>query len=221
MPEYFDHLFATDRDGLLALYQDLIGPQVEAGDLERNGAYLRANQWNNSTEGRPAHLNQFSNNLGAAIQLAAEATILRERNGKPVTGRQELVECGALGEPLRNSDPQIASAVNNAAASGAEITLDDPVGLYIDGLITGGLETPNDDEDPARFWRIERGDTQHALRACYEVPEAEGRNYVAGDITIDGQPINFGGQLAVRVRVRLDAVIKPGTHEPSRKPCVN
>jgi hypothetical protein len=220
VPEYFDHLFATDPDGLLALYQNLIGPQVEAADLEQNGAYLRANKWNNSTEGRPAHLNQISNNLEAAVQLAATATILRKRNGKPVTGKQELVDCGKLGEPLRNSDPQIASAVNNAAASGAEITLNDPVGLYIDGLITGGMATP-DGEDPAAFWKIERGDAKHALRASYEVPESEERGYAVGDITIDGRPIGHGGELAVRVRVRLDAVIKPGSHQPSRQPCEN
>lgn len=221
VPEYYDHLFATDRDALVTLLQDLIGPQVKARDLKQNGAYLRANKWNTSTDGRPAHLNQTSNNLEAAIRLAAEATILRQRsNGKPVTGKQELVSCGGLGEPLRNSDPQIASAVNNAAASGAEITLNDPPGLYIDGLITGGMETP-DGEDPAAFWKIERGDAQHALRASYEVPEAEARGYVVGDIKIDGRQIDFGGQLAVRVRVRLDAVIKPGAHQPKRQPCVN
>jgi hypothetical protein len=220
VPEYFEHLFATDRDALLTFYQDLISPQVAATDLERNGAYRRGNRWNRSTKGRPAHLNQLSNNLGAAIQLAAEATILRERNNKPVTGRQELVRCGKLGEPLRNSDPQIASAVNNAAASGAEITLNDPIGLYIDGLITGGMATP-DGEDPAAFWKIERGDPQHALRASYEVTDAEARGYLVGDITIDGRPIEFGGQLAVRVRIRLDALIKPGAHPPKRQPCAS
>jgi hypothetical protein len=218
VPEYFDHLFATDRDGLLALYHDLIGPEVKAKDLQEKGAYLRANKWNTSTEGRPAHLNQISNNLEAAVQLAATATVLRKRNGKLVTGKQELVECGKLGEPLRNSDPQIASAVNNAAALGAEITLSNPAGLYIDGLITGGMETP-DGEDPAAFWTVERGDAKHALRASYEVPEAQGGGYVVGDITIDGRPIDHAGQLAVRVRIRLDAVIKPGTHQPSPKPC--
>jgi hypothetical protein len=222
VPEFFDHLFATDRNGLLALYHQLIGPQVQPDDLEQNGVYLRENKWNTSTEGRPAHLVQGTNNLGAAIRLAAEATILRERNGNSVTGKQELVDCGGLGEPLRNSDPQIASDVNNAAASGAEITLNDPIGLYIDGLITGGMETP-DQEDPAAFWRIERGDAEHILRASYEVPDeqAHERGYTVGDIKIDGRPIDFGGQLAIRVRVRVDAVVKTGTHSPGRKPCVN
>jgi hypothetical protein len=220
VPEYFEHLFATDRAALLALYRQLIDPQVQAQDLASpDGSYRRDNKWNNSTQGRPVHLTQRSNTLGAAIQLAAEATVLRRRNGKIVKGKQELVECGGLGEPLRNSDPQIASAVNNAAASGAEVTLSDPVGLYIDGLITGGMETP-DDEDPAHFWTVERGDTGHALRASYEVPQAEGRNYVVGDIKADGRPLDFGGRLAIRVRVRLEAFVKPGTHKPEPKPCV-
>jgi hypothetical protein len=81
------------------------------------------------------------------------------------------------------------------------------------------MATP-DGEDPATFWKIERGDSKHALRASYEVPETDGRNYIVGDITIDGKPIEFGGQLAVHVRVRLDAVIKPATHAPDRQPCV-
>jgi hypothetical protein len=218
VPEFYRHLFETDRAGLLDLYRELIGPQVKAKDLEENGAYLERNKWNDSTEGRPAHLIQTSNHLPAAVQLAAEATILRKRKGKPVTGKQELVECGGLGEPLRNSDPQIASAVNNAAASGAEITLQDPVGLYLDGLITGGMATP-DGADPSEFWKIERGDAGHAVRAAYEVPKDDGRGYVVGDITIEGRPIERGGQLAFRVRVRLDALVKPGDHHPVRKPC--
>ena len=219
VPEYFDHLFATDRDGLLALYRNRIDERVEPADLEQDDAYLRMNKWNDSTTGRPAHLISSTNNLFAAVQLAAQATVLRERDGQLVTHRQDLVACGGLGQPLRNSDPQIASAVNNAAANGDEVTLADPVGLYIDGLMTGGMEAP-DGEDPGSFWKIERGDEAHTLRAAYEVPRGEDRGYVVGDITIDGRKIVFGGQLAIRVRVRLDAVVKPGDHQPDPLPCV-
>ncbi|MBA3364898.1 MAG: hypothetical protein H0U03_03810 [Actinobacteria bacterium] len=219
VPEYFDHLFTTHPDGLLAVYRNLIDERAEPADLEENGAYLRRNKWNNSTIGRPAHLVSPSNNLFAAVQLAAQATVLRERDGQPVTNRQDLVACARLGEPLRNSDPQIASAVNNAAANGDEVTLADPIGLYIDGLMTGGMEA-QDGEDPGSFWKIERGDEAHTLRAAYEVPPEEDRGYVVGDITIDGRRIVFGGQLAIRVRVRLDAVVKPGDHQPDPLPCV-
>jgi hypothetical protein len=219
VPEYFQHLFETDPDGLLNLYRDLIGPEVEPVGLEQDGRYLVENEWNRSTTGRPAHLIQGSNSLGAAVRLAAEATVLREQDGVPVTGNEQLVVCGGLGNPRRNSDPSIAAAVNNAAASGAEITLKDPPGLYIDGLITGAMVAP-DGTDPGEFWRSERGTGGHTVRATYEVPEAANRDYVVGDITIGGQPIRFGAQLAVRVRVRLDALIKPGTHQPERQPCV-
>jgi hypothetical protein len=218
VPEYFRHLFDTDPAALLTLYKELTGQDVQPGDLEKDGAYDPTNKWNRTTSGRPVHLEQRNNTLGAALVLATEATILRERNGQPVTSKQDLVECGSLGEPLRNSDPQIASAVNSAAATGAEITLHDPLGLYIDGLTTGGMETP-DGEDPGRFWKVERGDEGHAVRASYEVPADENRGYVVGDITSNGRPIKRAGQLAFRVRVRLDAVVKPGHHKPKPRPC--
>jgi hypothetical protein len=217
VPEYYEHLFKHDRARLLDLYQTLVSPKVKARDLERNKRYVRANIWNSTTKGRPAHLIQASNNLGAAVQLASEATILRQEDGEPVTTPQQLVECGALGNPLRNSDPQIASVVNDAARAGDEITLANPVGLYIDGLITGGMATP-DGANPASFWKVERGRAGHALRAAYEVPK--GRGYVVGDITIGGKRIEWGGQLAVRVRMRIDALVKPASHRPRPRPCV-
>lgn len=217
VPEYFEHLFKHDRARLVDLYQTLVSPKVKARDLERNKRYRRANVWNSTTKGRPAHLVQASNNLGAAVQLACQATILRQEDGEAVTTPQRLVECGALGNPLRNSDPQIASVLNEAARTGAEITLADPIGLYIEGLITGGMATP-DGANPASFWKIERGRAGHAVRAAYEVPK--GRRYVVGDITIGGRPIEWGGQLAVRVRIRIDALVRPGSHEPRPRPCV-
>jgi hypothetical protein len=219
VPEYWAHLFETELETVRELYRELVGVEVDPDRLVKpDGAYLADNEWNRSTTGRPAHLMQPSNNLGAAVDLAANATVLRERDGVPVTGNQELVECGGLGEPLRNSDPSIAAAINNAAATGAEITLNDPPGLYIDGLMTGGMATP-DGEDPGAFWTVERGEPTHVVRAVYEVPE--GRGYVVGDIRIGGEPIEFGGQLAVRVPIRIEAVVKPESHSPSRRPCVS
>lgn len=214
--EYWDHVLEQDPDRLLGLYQQWVSPQVQLEDLLVQGKYAPANKWNDSTVGRLAHLVQATNNLAAAVDLAARATVLRKRNGEPVRDKQDLVDCANLGDPFRNSDPQIAAAINNIAATGAELTLQDPVGLYIHGILTGGMATP-DGEDPVAFWTIERGDVEHTLRARYEVPQDRG--YSVGDITIEGRPIRFGAQLADRVQVRITAVAKPGIHKPQRRPC--
>jgi hypothetical protein len=217
VPEYFEHLAERDPARLLATYRELVGPHVRLEDLLVGGQYRRDNVHNRSTEGRPAHLMQGSNTLGAAIVLAAQATVLRkDANGEPVTSAMALVRCGRLGEPRRNSDPQIAAAVNDAAATGAEISLQDPLGLYIDRLLIGGMETP-DGADPAGFWTIERGDADHAVRASFSVPA--GHDYRAGDIKIQGRPLRFGAQLADRVSIRLTALVRPADHRPERQPC--
>ena len=106
--------------------------------------------------------------------------------------------------------------MNDAATLGNEITLLDPVGLYLDGLLSAGMETP-DGADAADFWRIERGEPGHAVRASFAVPEDRG--YVVGDIKVDGRPITRGGQVADNVRVLIAAVVKPGDHQPVRRRC--
>lgn len=220
VPEYWEHLFKTDTQRLLALYKKFVDPRVELADLRgAGGAYRRENKWNTSQPGRLAHMVQTTNNLGAAIDLVANATVPRARSGQPVLDQQDLVRCGRLGEPLRHSDPQIAAAVNHAAREGAEITLGDPIGLYLGRPITAGMVTP-DGVDAAKFWKIERGDAQHTLRARFEVPPQAKRGYVVGDIEIGGRPIEFGGQVAERLRVWVSAWLKKGSHKPAEQPCV-
>jgi hypothetical protein len=224
VPDYWEHVAQNAPDLLLELYHQFVDPRVERDDLfDDGGEYVGGrdddlrNQWNRSTEGRLAHLVQGSNKLSAAIDLVARATIMRMRqDGTPVTDRQELVRCAGLGEPLRNSDPQIAKIVNDAAALGDEITLLDPVGLYLDELQSAGMETP-DGADAAEFWQVERGAPGHAVRASFAVPED--RDYVVGDININGLPITRGAQVADNVSVRIDAVVKPGDHQLVRRRC--
>ena len=217
VPEYWEHLFETDPARVLRLYRRLVDPAVKPADLrKRDGSYKPENRWNNSKPGRLVHLVQGSNTLGAAIDLVAKATVLRVKNGKPVTNQQELVRCARLGDPLRNSDPQIASAVNVAAAEGSEITLADPLGLHLGRPLTAGMVTP-DGADAARFWKVERGVEEHALRSRFEVPKSRG--YVVGDIELGGRPIEFGGQIADRVPVWIKVTVKKGSHKPKPKPC--
>lgn len=218
-PDYYEHLFSTDQDLLVALYGEFTDGPVEVSDLTKpNGVYDPTNVLNFSTPGQIVHLGQETNTLGAAVTLAAEATILRhDSKGQPVTNQQQLVTCSQLGEKLRNSDPQIGSAVNNLVANGSEITLADPAGLYIADLLTAGVKT-KDGTDPREFWTIERGTPEFALRARFEVPEA--LDYTVSDIRIDGRPITFGAQLAERVQIKVAVVSKPGDFEIERQPCL-
>ena len=218
VPEYFAHLAARDEQRLLATYRELVGPHVELDDLLDGGRYRPDNVHNDSTRGRPAHLMQETNTLGAAVILAAQATVLRhDATGQPVTSAMALVRCGRLGEPRRNSDPQIAAAVNDAASTGAEISLQDPLGLYIDRLLVGGLARP-DGGDPAELWTIERGTPQHTVRASFSVPAD--LDFRVGDVTVDGRRLEFGAQLADRVVIRLTALVRPAGHRPRRQPCI-
>lgn len=218
IPEYWVHLAEHDPDHLLALYREFVAADAQLDDLFADGQYEPANAHNDSTVGRPAHLIQGSNNLGAAVTLVAQATVLRRRaDGTTVLDPKELVDCGGLGKSARRSDPQIARAVNSAAADGDEVTLADPAGLYLDSFLSAGMVTP-DGTDAGDFWTIERGDPAHAVRARFEVPGD--REYVIGDISDRGRPVGFGAQVADRVRVRAMALIKSGDHSPTPQPCV-
>jgi hypothetical protein len=218
-PDYYDHLMDTDQQLLLKLYKDATGKTVPIGKLrDKNGLFLAANEFNSATNGTIVHLIQRSNNLRAAVILAAEATVLRkDKAGKPVTHAQTLVACAGLGDATRHSDPQIAAAINNLVATKKAITLKDPAGLYLDGIVTTGMDTP-DDTDPQTFWTVERGSPGLAMRARFEVPSALG--YKVGDITVGGVAVAFGAQLADRVQVRINAVAKPANFQLTRKVCL-
>jgi hypothetical protein len=217
-PDYFDHLLHTDEALFRKLYTDFLGGPVSVDDVrDPDGNLVATNPLNVSPSGRIAHLSEPSNNLFAAVALAGQATVLREKHNVRVTNKKELVVCGGLGNEQRNSDPQIAVAINDLAAEGFEITLADPPGLYIHDFLSAGLQTP-DGADAADFWTVTRGDEGHALRAVFEVPA--GRGYTVSDIRSGGQPIRFGSQLAQRVQVRMTAVAQPANHQPVLKPCV-
>jgi hypothetical protein len=202
-PEYWEALARTAPDRALELYRAHIGPAVRRTDLfGPDGRYLRRNRWNDSTTHGAMHLVQQANTLGAEIELAAAATIRRVVGGRELTGAQELIACAKYGVADRNSDPHIGEAVNEIARRKADVSLSDPVGIYFDDLATDGWSAP-DGSDPKDFWTYERGDHDHPVRAVYEVPTD--RDFVVGDLTIHGRPVEFGAQIADFVTMKLTA----------------
>lgn len=199
-PEYWQQI-ARDKETLRALYKELLGEEVPVEDLfDEKGAYILDNVWNNRTDLGPIHLMQGTNFLSAAVELAAAATIVRKIDGQVITAEQELIACSKFGERRRNSDPHIGAQVNELARAKADVTLADPAGLCIASLNTGGWKTP-DDADPQEFWQPVRGEKGQRVRMKFEVPGD--KQYVVGDITINGRNIGFGAQIADFVSVRL------------------
>jgi hypothetical protein len=199
-PEYWQFLAATNPQKVVELYRQHVDPGVQASDLFPHGKYVARNKWNNSPTQGAMHLVQRNNTLGAEIELAAAATLVRESAGQVLTGEQELIACGSYGQAERNSDPHIGAQVNELARAKASITLANPVGLYIEALSVAGWETP-DGSDPLDCWSIVRGTKEKALRAVFAVPA--GKSFVVGDIKINGSNIEFGAQMADFITIKL------------------
>ena len=200
-PEYWEFLARVNPDLLLSLYRQHISPQVKRKDLfDPAGKYRRRNIWNNSTSNGAMHLIQQANTLAAEIELGAASTIVRVINEVELTGEQELIQCGRYGDEERNSDPHIGGQVNSLARLKADVTIANPVALYIDDLNTVGWETP-DGSDAKDYWKIVRGTKDLALRAVFEVPAEKG--FTVGDITIAGTPLEFGSQITDFITIKI------------------
>jgi hypothetical protein len=200
-PEYWDFLAHQAPQTVLSLYQQHVSPEVKQSDLfDSSGKYNRTNRWNSSTRFGAMHLIQENNSLNAEIELAAAATIVRVRNGQPLTTEPELIACSRYGNPDRNSDPHIGAAVNALARAKDDVTLANPIGLYIAGLSVDGWKTP-DGSSALDYWKVTRGTKEKALRAVFEVPLNKG--FTVGDIEISGKKIDFGSQIADFITIKL------------------
>ena len=198
--------FPGDPQLVLDLYRKLVSPEVRIEDIVYSattadgvkGQYNLYNKWN-STYGI-AHLSAPPNSLGAEVKLGADATILRGTVGHAVQEADALVCCSAYGGPERNSDPTIGSTVNALARSGAMVTLVNPVGLYMDHIDVNGWEMP-DAVDPLACVTIVRGKPGYIERMVVEMPS--GSRSLLGDMTIGGEPLRYGGQIAECITVKL------------------
>lgn len=190
--------FGSDRNKLVSLYRTFISPEVKLEDLFVDGRYNLANKWN-TTEGA-MHLSQPTNTLSAAILMAAESTVQGTQPGGLI----------AADANERASNSAIRAAINSFTVAGFDITLKDPIGIYMTSLNTTGWITPNG-SPASRYWRILRGTEDRFIRAVYEVPESEG--FTVSDIQIGGEYIQFGGQIAQHISIGLSLLMGRG-HTP-------
>jgi hypothetical protein len=208
-----DMHFPGDRDLLLQHYWDMVSQDVQPEDLVaardikdatgftwiKKGQYNFYNKWN-TTHGI-VHLCSPPNSLVAEVQLGGDGTVLRaDPKGRLLVEPDALIAYAGYGGPNRNSDPTIGATVNALARLGAYVTLKNPVGLYMDHIDLSGWQAP-DGADVAEFVRITRGTPGMIERLVVEVPP--GGKFNLADLTIAGEPIRFGGQIAECITVKL------------------
>ncbi|HXY99209.1 MAG TPA: hypothetical protein VEI03_04360 [Stellaceae bacterium] len=219
--EYWKFLFTADKDLAAKTYSAVLGTAVTVADISTGGnAYNAVNKFN-TTVGI-VHLIQPNNTLSAELDIAVQSTLPRTDDTGAVT--TDVVSCthcnspdpagDSLGEPGRNSDPTIAQMVNAVAATGSQLTIPDPVGLYIQGIDLSGWTGPAG-VDVGSCWKVLRGNP--AVRARFTVPDAA----QLSDFSIGGLPIQYAGQIAERISVFLTAAYGPAgaVQLPPPSPC--
>jgi hypothetical protein len=243
-PEYWEVL-SKDPQLLLRLYEKHTNNNIDQNDLylEHNvyevnddgnidpdpvykkGDYNRYNKWNMKYA---IHLSHPSNTLGAEINLAAFSSVIRKnREDIIITDANSLICCSAFGNPNRFSDPTIGGNVNSVSRNGNWITLKDPVGLYISEIDPSRFTKPDGSiitDFMERYWNVLRGseDGSMILRASLKVPDGEtnnGKQLLLGDLLVNGEPLNYGGQVAETITMKLFALAVTGGPSGTPKYC--
>ena len=242
-PEYWE-ILSKDPQLLLRLYEKYTNNSIDQNDLylEHNvyevdengnivpdpvykkGDYNTYNKWNMKYA---IHLSHPSNTLGAEINSHAFSSVIRKnRDDILITDANSLICCSALGSPNRFRDPTIGGNVNSVSRNGNWVTLKDPIGLYISEIDPSRFTKPDGSIIPEfteRYWNVLRGsdDGSMILRASLKVPEGEthnGEQLLLGDLLVNGEPLNYGGQVAETITMKLFALAVTGG--PSGPPSI-
>lgn len=202
-------------------------------------AYNPLNKWNSGTvttdsSGGAMHLTATPNTLQTELGLAGAATVQRQIGN---SNASQLICCSDYGQIHRNSDPTIGQATNQAVGAGNRVSLADPIGLYIQMPDFSGYQLFSDPNLPPGAtvedcWQIVRGSLNlegfpsnynFILHAVFAIPQSwidAGVTKTIGDITILGNPINWGAQVAETFQVALNPMGLSTTDVPQKFPCL-
>ena len=241
-PEYWETLGNIDLDLTVTLYQEISQDNsIQKQDLvfarpvnfiDGDGNIARqyaANQysgWNKWNMKYAIHLTHDSNSLGAEVNLGRDASYLWGSDSLKTTD-PALVCCAAYGEINRNSDPTIGAKVNFQVRSGNQVSLRNPVGLYIKNLDTTAFSLDGKAVPGIEKWFVPLRPTTDKvvdmiLRARFKVPSGvmrNGKQLRIGDLAVDHNTIVTGGQVAHHVNMTLYALACPGAPAQSPKRC--
>ena len=194
-PQYFELLADVDQERVVELYREHVDPAVQWDELvNADGTYDRHNRWT-TINGIMHYVNNI-NELNQAIGLAQGGAL------ESLAPARDNFEFRVVARHA--ADDYIIREVAALGRSGFDITVHEPVGLYLDGWDDTGWTKP-DGSPVGDYWRITRGRPGAVLRLEYEVPYEEG--FVVGDILIGGRPVLHGGQLAEHMTSSLPVVV--------------
>lgn len=189
-PEYYEQLWRFDPNAVVSIYRALVNPAVQPADLGAGLNYNRTNIWN--TVNGIVHYIQGINTLSAAIGLAKGAV-----TSAPIPRDNYENSNAGFGTSV---DPRVVLDVHMMVRKGLHVSLKEPIGFYMCGWNDAGFEQPNG--SPAgNYWKVVRGTKSMAMRLVYEVPAHLG--FAVGDMKIGGIPIDYGGQVAEHISVRI------------------
>lgn len=200
--------FRGDPQAAADAYGALLGRPISPADLQfKPGFYDPCNRWN-TTDGI-VHLTHEVNSLCTHVRLIADSLVPRcDAGGRPITHPEALCSALANGDPNNHSDPTIVAIVNALARQGAWVTLADPVGVCIDSIDTSGWALPGGLQ-PADLLHCTRGVASRILRL--EVQTPPGSTVQLDQLTIAGEPLRHGGQIAecITVKATVACVLPP------------
>ena len=164
-----------------------------------------------------------SNDLVSLVRIAAAATrplVVRDADTgelRPATADEAIPHLGDSAVAGRTSDPVIVERLGRLAYEGRRVALNDPVGVYIEGVEHTRLRTPHGSPVPADWFTASRG----GQRLVLEVPAS--KRFAVSDLVdvATEEPVSHGGQIAELVQLRvLLRVSDPGavTARPERVP---
>lgn len=215
--------FAGDRVDPAAVYRDCDPFDPATTPEQREAAFEAAmlsdddpSPYNDGTAAITCMV-QRSNTLAALAALvlvATEPRVMRDL----ASGKLRCLTCdeciplvGEAAQAGRLSDPVLVERVSRLAFEGRLAALDDPVGVYIQGVEHTRLRTPFGEVVPPAWFTFDRGSGPAAnddgrprwQRLTLEAPAPSGlRISDLVDVATE-QPIQYGGQIADLVQVAV------------------
>lgn len=248
-PEYFWTMWKIDPTRVYEIYKETLGnDNIELKDLYLKDslnnyvidrttglpAYNPINKWNNGTKmtatyGGAMHLTSPPNELSAEMVLAGGGAVLRNGNADTLAVANTLICCSKYGAEFRHSDPHIGQNVYQAVKEGLEVTLLDPVGLYLQEPQYNYFELPDNAPTGAKIedcFTFVRGavstpgyPNNMILHMIMQVPSHWDSSITLNDFTVLGEKIEYGSQVMETIKVQLAAAGKPATSKTEELDC--